>query len=233
MRWVVPVLSILLLALPQGLAQVGVTASDKTAILWETASGKKLQTFQGHTRLLTSVALSADGKRLVTGSNDQAALWDTASGKKLQSFYGPTTACVALSDDGRTVFTGSYDGTVILWEVTTGKQRQILQGHSDTVTGIALSSDHKHLWTASGDGSIRLWNPYTGEERCRLYSLDYGKDWLAVSPDGFFDGSKGGSRCFAYRRPGTLQVVDDEATLQSFYRPGLMGLLLKGQKPPR
>jgi hypothetical protein len=51
-----------------------------------------------------------------------------------------------------------------------------------------------------------------------------------VSPDGCFDGSEGGWRDVSYRRPGTLEVIDDEATLQRFYRPGLMGLLLKGEK---
>jgi len=68
---------------------------------------------------------------------------------------------------------------------------------------------------------------------CSLVSLDGGKDWLVVSPDGFFDGSKGGWRYVSYCRPGTLEVVDDEATLQKFYRPGLMGLLLKGEKLTR
>src|SRR5580704_4269786 len=49
---------------------------DKTAILWEASSGKKLQTFQAHNLEIASVALSADGKHLVTGSTDQAAiLW--------------------------------------------------------------------------------------------------------------------------------------------------------------
>jgi hypothetical protein len=37
---------------------------------------------------------------------------------------------------------------------------------------------------------------------CSLVSLDGGKDWLVVSPDGFFDGSKGGWRYVSYRRAG-------------------------------
>jgi hypothetical protein len=37
----------------------------------------------------------------------------------------------------------------------------------------------------------------------------------------------------SYRRAGTLELVDDDATLQKFYRPGLMGLLLKGQRLTR
>ena len=45
---------------------------DKTAILWQTASGKKLQTFQG-TVEVTSVALSADGKLVVAAAGNGAA----------------------------------------------------------------------------------------------------------------------------------------------------------------
>jgi hypothetical protein len=51
-----------------------------------------------------------------------------------------------------------------------------------------------------------------------------------LSPDGFFDASKGGWRYVSDRRAGTLELVDDDATLQRFYRPGLMALLLKGRK---
>jgi hypothetical protein len=66
----------------------------------------------------------------------------------------------------------------------------------------------------------------------RLISLDGGKDWLVVSPDGFFDGSKGGWRYVSYRRAGTLELVDDEASLQRFYRPGLMGYYSRAKSSP-
>jgi WD40 repeat protein len=70
---------------------VATGSRDKTAILWDANSGKKIQTFEGHTDQVSSVALSADGKQLVTGSYDKTAiLWETASGKKLQTFQGHT-----------------------------------------------------------------------------------------------------------------------------------------------
>jgi WD40 repeat protein len=138
-----------------------------------------------------------------------------------------------LSADGHTVVTGSEDGTVILWEALTGKQRLTFLGHCSGVHGVALSTDRRHLWTGSLDGTTRLWDALTGQELCSLISLDAGKDWLVVSPDGFFDGSKGGWRFVSYRRQGTLELIDDEATLQKFHRPGLMGLLLKGEKVNR
>jgi WD40 repeat protein len=186
----------------------------------------------GHTERVTSVALSADGKHLVTGSFDKTAiLWEAFSGKKLQTAQGHTdwVKSVAFSADGRQVITGSLDGTAILWEVRTGQPRLVFRGHSTGVTSVALSANGRHLWTGSKDGSTRLWDAGSGRELCRLLSLDDGKDWLVVTPDGFYDGTKGAWRYVAYRTVGTLQLVEDAATLQSFYRPGLLGLLLKGQ----
>jgi WD40 repeat protein len=54
--------------------------TDKTATLWDAASGKQLRTFKGHAYTVTSVALSGDGTYVVTGSNDKTAiLWEAAS----------------------------------------------------------------------------------------------------------------------------------------------------------
>ena len=61
------------------------------------------------------------------------------------------------------------------------------RGHTSWVLGAALSADGRHVWSASPDGSVRLWNPGTGRERCRLYAFDRGREWLVVTPDGFFD----------------------------------------------
>ena len=58
--------------------------SDHTVRLWETASGKKIQDFHGHTDRVKSVAFSPDAKQLLTGGDDGTArLWDTASGQQL------------------------------------------------------------------------------------------------------------------------------------------------------
>src|SRR5258708_6866403 len=62
-------------------------SKDRTAILWETASGRKVQSFSGHTQMVTGVAVSGNGKQVVTAAADKTAiLWDAASGKKIQSF---------------------------------------------------------------------------------------------------------------------------------------------------
>jgi WD40 repeat protein len=60
---------------------------DRTARLWELASGREVRGFQGHTQVVTAVALSSDGKWLVTGSGDKTArLWELSSGKEVRAF---------------------------------------------------------------------------------------------------------------------------------------------------
>jgi WD40 repeat protein/serine/threonine protein kinase len=142
-------------------------SDDKTAILWEAASGRKLRTFRGHAESVLSVALSADGQHVVTGSRDMTAiLWDLASGKKIQTFQGHNGAVssVAVSADGKSIVTGSYDKTAILWDAGSGKQVQIFKGHSHFVDGVALSADGKHVVTGSYDKTAILWETESGRE---------------------------------------------------------------------
>jgi len=192
-----------------------------------------VQTFRDTPNVLWSAGLSANGKHVVAASlNLTAILWDAPSGKRLQTFQGHTNliTSVALSGDAKHILTGSSDKTAILWEAASGKKLQIFQGHTDTVQSVALSADSKTLWTASADGTARLWDPATGKERCRLYSLDAGKDWLVVTPEGLFDGSPGAWPFVAYRVPGTLKLLDDDATRKRFHRLGLLAKVWKGER---
>ena len=51
-----------------------VTASlDRTARVWNTASGQLLATLQGHTDAVGSAEFSPDGQRIVTASADKTA----------------------------------------------------------------------------------------------------------------------------------------------------------------
>jgi len=61
-------------------------SADQTAKLWEINTGQCLQTLQGHTDWVSSVAWSWDGQTLATGSSDETIkLWDVATGKYLKT----------------------------------------------------------------------------------------------------------------------------------------------------
>ena len=108
------------------------TGSGQTAVLWDAASGKKIQTFEGHPDTVTSAAMSRDGKLVVTGAaGNKATLWDAASGKKLKTFEGHTDRYWRGPERRRqAVLTGSNDKTAILWDAASGKKIQTFQGHT-------------------------------------------------------------------------------------------------------
>jgi WD40 repeat protein len=96
-----------------------VTASDdKTARLWDVASGQVLRELQGHQDWVVYAAFSPDSKLVVTASDDKTArLWDVASRQALWELQGHQNWVrhAAFSPDGKLVVTASVDGTARLW----------------------------------------------------------------------------------------------------------------------
>ncbi len=79
-------------------------SGDRTVRLWDTAMGAALQTLDGHTDSVWSVAFSPNGKQVVSGSGDRMVrLWDAATGATLQTLEGHTSwvSSVAFSPDGK------------------------------------------------------------------------------------------------------------------------------------
>ncbi len=70
---------------PDG-ARILTASWDKTAKLWDAASGKLIVVF-AHQGTVNTAAFSPDGARILTASADHTAkLWDAASGKLIASF---------------------------------------------------------------------------------------------------------------------------------------------------
>jgi len=75
-----------------------------------------------------------------------------------------TVNSVALSADGRTLVSGSWDKTIRLWEVATGRELRRFEGHTGYVNSLALSGDGRTLVSGFEDTTIRLWEVATGQQ---------------------------------------------------------------------
>ena len=123
-----------------------------------------LQTLEGHTSLVRSVAFSHDSKLLVSGSDDYTVrIWDTTTGVCQQTLEGHDRLVnsVAFSHDRKLLASGSDDYTVRIWDTATGVCQQTLKGHDDSVRSIAFSHDSKLLASGSFDGTVKIWDMST------------------------------------------------------------------------
>jgi roadblock/LC7 domain-containing protein len=139
-----------------------VTASeDKTARLWDGASGKPVGELIKHEGMVFSAQFSPDGQRVVTASADKTArLWDGASGKPVGEplKHEDVVHAAQFSPDGQRVVTASWDKTARLWDGASGKPIGEPMKHEDVVNSAQFSPDGHRIVTVLQDKTAWLWD---------------------------------------------------------------------------
>ncbi|MGE3158537.1 MAG: c-type cytochrome, partial [Xanthobacteraceae bacterium] len=97
--------------------------------------------------------------------------------------HGGPVRALAISPDGRTALSGSFDTSAIRWSLERNAAMQVLRFHNGAVNAVALLPDGR-LVTSGEDARIAIWMPGAAQPARVLEGHTAPVVALAVSPDG-------------------------------------------------
>jgi guanine nucleotide-binding protein subunit beta-2-like 1 protein len=124
-------------------------------------------TLEGHDGWVTCLATTPEAPdTLISGSRDKTLLiWKIdptgksyAVPQKSLTGHNHFVSDVTISRDASFAISSSWDKTLRLWDLKTGKTTRSLVGHTNDVLSVSLSPDNRQIVSASRDKTIKLWN---------------------------------------------------------------------------
>jgi cytochrome c len=157
---------------------------DTSAIRWSLTRNAAEQVLRFHDGAVNAVAVLKDGRAITAGEEGRIAIWrsgDPAPASVLEGHSAPVVS-LAVSPDGSTLASASWDQNVRLWPLAGGASR-VLEGHSQNVNGVTFAPDGQSLVSASYDATLRIW-PLRGTGAPAITTLPSPLNSVAVAPDG-------------------------------------------------
>ncbi|XP_038170517.1 apoptotic protease-activating factor 1 [Arvicola amphibius] len=138
----------------------------------------------GHKKAVRHIQFTADGKTLISSSDDsviQVWNWQSEDYVFLQG-HQETVKDFRLLKNSR-LLSWSFDGTVKVWNIITGRTEKDFLCHQGAVLSCDVSSDAAKFSSTSADKTAKIWSfellsplheleGHTGCVRCSAFSLD-------------------------------------------------------------
>jgi WD40 repeat protein len=171
---------------------------DRTVRVWNINKRKCTHIFKGHTStvrclqivepVLVNGKLEPSQPLIVTGSRDfSIRVWNLPSVEHAESedetyigegslnpwfkhlLIGHTLQVRSISAYGNTLISGSYDNTVAVWNLESGRMIHRMEGHTSNVYAVVIDPKRQQCMSGSMDSTVYIWDIITGE--C-LHKLD-------------------------------------------------------------
>ena len=118
---------------------------------------------------ITSASFSNDGKLLAIAYHNKIVIYTYNNNNNNNNWHkkkntittddDDSIMSIAFSPTNTKIITGSYEGKIQIWNVSSGKRIGTLVGHSKCITSIAFNPiKHDQLVTGSWDQTVRIWN---------------------------------------------------------------------------
>lgn len=143
-------------ALPNGNLASGST--DRTIKIWNTETGKCLQTLiDGHNLNIGSIISLEDGY-IAASSIGKIKIWNVSTGQKVDTWSGNSHRVYSMTLMNQMGYfaTGLEDGTIKIWN-RKGINIKTLTGHTKSVINLVSFRDG-YLASTSYDHTVRIWN---------------------------------------------------------------------------
>jgi WD40 repeat protein len=169
-------------------------------VLWDLTNDVAVVTFEGskgciHCCAITSLVTDPDTQNdlehlcIASGGADRCVrLWNlfNPTDKKRKLRHSRSVGCIAVAGKGfRPVLaSGASDNNIVIWDITSGLQLQVLEGHKGPVNQLCVWEGFEILViSASADRTVRIFDALTGECVCTLVGHQDDVLDLAITSD--------------------------------------------------
>jgi WD40 repeat protein/uncharacterized caspase-like protein len=188
-----------------------------------------------------AVQFSPDGSMMAVKGLNTIHVLDTSDWSVTANIPGASGTCFSFSPENR--YLAYYAGvpssgqirlpSIAIWDL---QAKKIVAQDSTSSTGcpITYSPDGK-VFAVSRGGGVGILSASTAQTLITLYRFGEGQssDWLAITPDGLFDGTHGAWNQVSWRfSDQTFDVAPVESFFSEYFYPGLVAAIMAGKRPP-
>jgi cytochrome c len=184
---------------------------DTSAIRWSLSRNAAEQVLRFHDGAVNAAVFLRDGRIATSGEDARIAIWRPGEPQPTTVLTGHEAPVVALavSPDGTTLASASWDHTARLWPLAGGAPR-VIAGHAQNVNGVAFAPDGRALVTAGYDATLRI-TPLGGEGTPVIATLPTALNAVAVAPDGEITTAGADGKVYLLSAAGELKAEIEAA----------------------